>query len=178
MKLFLVRHPEPRIAPGICYGRLDVPLATPVMEAAARIRPQLPPDLPVWTSPARRCRELADVLHPAPRVEERLQEMNFGAWEGQEWDAIGPEALEAWAADPSGFVPPGGESARQVQARALEFVADLEASGINAATLITHAGILRVLLAYRQKCPGKQWPLLRFAYEAVLALEFEAASGS
>ena len=66
MRLYLVRHPKPRVAPGICYGRLDLELATPAPEAASRIATQLPPGLPLWSSPARRCRDLAEALHPEP----------------------------------------------------------------------------------------------------------------
>jgi alpha-ribazole phosphatase len=173
MKLYLVRHPQPQVAPNLCYGRLDLPLQTPAAEAAARIRPQLPRDLPCYTSPARRCRELAAALYPAPLEDARLREMDFGRWEGLDWERIDPAALDAWAADPSGFVPPDGESALQVQARALDFVAALQADGIPSAALVTHAGVMRVLRAFQQKLPGKHWPELRFAYEAVLCLAWE-----
>lgn len=96
----------------ICYGRLDV-AAREVAATARRLRDELPthlPDLPLWTSPLRRCRELAAALHPAPREDGRLMEMDFGAWEGLAWDAIPRAELDAWAADVAGFAPPGGES--------------------------------------------------------------------
>lgn len=172
MRLYLVRHPKPRVAPGICYGRLDLELATPAPEAASRIATQLPPGLPLWSSPARRCRELAEALHPEPRLESRLWEMDFGHWEGKSWDEIGPSALDDWAADPAGFTPPGGESGLQVQARALEFVEELRQQNTRAAVLVAHAGILRALQAHRLKLPGHRWLELRFDYEAVLPLDF------
>lgn len=174
MRLYLVRHPRPRVAPGVCYGRLDLELAEPASAAAARISSQLPPGLPLWSSPARRCRELAEALHPAPRTDARLWEMDFGQWEGRSWDEIGPAALDDWAADPAGFVPPGGESGLQVQARALAFVDELQAAGLAAAILVTHAGIMRALLAYQQQLPGHRWLALRFGYEEVLMLRWPA----
>ena len=174
MQLHLVRHPRPRVAPGVCYGRLDLELAEPASAAAARLAPRLPPGLPLWSSPARRCRELAEALHPAPRTDARLWEMDFGQWEGRSWDEIGPAALDDWAADPAGFVPPGGESGLQVQARALAFVDELLAAGLAAAILVVHAGIMRALLAHQQQLPGHRWLELGFGYEEVRQLRWPA----
>lgn len=147
--LHLVRHPPPMVAPGVCYGRLDVP-ASDIDAAADRLRGLLPEGLPVWSSPLRRCRALAECLHPAPRLDARLQEMDFGAWEGQRWDRIERAALDAWAADVVGFAPPGGESGAAVQARALAWVADC---GDGEAVVVTHGGVIRVLLAHWRGVP-------------------------
>ena len=38
MQLYLIRHPRPLVAPGICYGQQDLPLAEPVHRAAAALR--------------------------------------------------------------------------------------------------------------------------------------------
>lgn len=143
MILHLIRHPKPLIDPGICYGQLDVLAENPAV-AAERLRGELPPDLPVWSSPLQRCRALAQALHPAPRVDARLMEMNFGAWEGRPWDLVPRHELDAWAADVEGYAPPAGESPRQLRERVLDFVADL---GDGEHVLITHAGVIRVLLA-------------------------------
>ena len=163
MLLHLVRHPPPEVAPGICYGRLDL-AAREVAATARRLRDELPthlPDLPLWTSPLRRCRELAAALHPAPREDGRLMEMDFGAWEGQRWDAIPRAELDTWAADVAGFAPPGGESPLVLQARALAFVAELMAPE---AVVVTHAGVIRVLLAHWRGLPPERWSELNFPY--------------
>lgn len=161
--LHLLRHPQPVVPAGTCYGRLDV-AAEGVEAAAERLRGLLPAGLPVWSSPLRRCRELAACLHPAPRLDERLQEMHFGDWEGQPWDDIGPAALDAWAADVAGYAPPGGESACQVQARALAWVGECrEAEAI----LVTHGGVMRVLLAHWLGLAPSEWLRLNFAYATV-----------
>lgn len=174
MILHLVRHPRPLGAEGICYGRLDL-AAEGIDGAAARLAALLPPELPVWTSPLRRCRELAQRLHPAPRVDERLQEMDFGAWEGRPWDDIGAAALDAWAADLEGFAPPGGESALALQARALDFVAGLAAPE---AVVVTHAGVMRMLLAHWAGVPAREWTRLAFAYGAVTTVEVNGDRGA
>ena len=92
--LYLIRHPRPLIAPGVCYGRLDVAAEDPLPIAAA-LRALLPAGAPVWSSPLQRCRLLAGHLRPQPRLDERLQEIDFGDWEGQAWDDIPRQEINA-----------------------------------------------------------------------------------
>ena len=171
MILHLIRHPRPLIEPGVCYGSLDV--AAENAEAhAARLRAELPPGLPLWSSPLQRCRALAEALHAAPRFDARLAEMDFGDWEGRLWDAIPRQQLDAWAADVAGYAPPGGESPLALQARALALVEALQALDLPDAVLITHAGVMRVLVAHFRGLPPAQWLTLNFAYASrtVLAI--------
>ena len=114
------RAPRPAVAPGICYGRLDVGLAESAAEAAARLRPLLPGTFALHASPLARARLLAEELG-TPRLDARLQEMHFGAWEGRSFEAIGA-AIDAWAADPLGFRAPGGESAQEMARRVLHWL--------------------------------------------------------
>lgn len=167
LTLYLVRHPEPDIAPGICYGRLDVP-ARQFDVAAARLRTELPAGLPVWSSPLQRCRALAEALHPAPLFDARLQEMDFGRWEGVPWDLVSRAELDAWAGNVAGYAPPQGESALDVQGRVLAFVSGLESSE---AILVTHAGVIRTLVAASQALPPEEWCSLEFAYASLTKLE-------
>lgn len=160
MILHLIRHPKPVVEPGICYGRLDIS-AENVEAVAASLRAELPGDLPLWSSPLRRCRALAELLNPAPIFDERLVEMDFGAWEGRAWDAIPRLELDAWAADVAGYAPPGGESPLALQRRALDFVAMLD---VPEAVIVTHAGVIRTLLAHWQGLPPERWTELVFAY--------------
>ena len=66
---------------------------------AARLKPFLPEGTTVFSSPLLRARQLAEALDPEARIDERLSEIDFGEWEGQPWDAIERDALDAWAAD-------------------------------------------------------------------------------
>ena len=160
MILHLVRHPEPEIASGICYGALDV-LAKNASEVAEELRQVLPAELPVWSSPLLRCRALAELVDAAPVFDHRLAEMNFGEWEGQPWNLIPRHELDAWAADVAGYAPPGGESPLSLQQRALDFVAGLD---VPEAIIVTHAGVIRTLLAHWQGVPPARWTELVFAY--------------
>lgn len=148
----LVRHPVVTGAAGRCYGRLDLPLAEPETAIPAlvdRLRPMRGAAL--HTSPLTRCRRLADALAaawgmPPPIPDPRLLELDFGAWEGLRWDDIPRPALDAWAADLSGFAPPGGESGAALVTRVTAFWASLVAQG-GSHVIITHGGPLRVLAA-------------------------------
>ncbi len=160
MILHLIRHPKPRIANGICYGRLDMAAENSV-DVADKLRLELTDGLPLWSSPLLRCRELAECLHAQPLFDERLVEMNFGDWEGRPWDDIPRTQLDAWAADIAGYTPPSGESALTLQHRALSFVACLN---VPEAIIVTHAGVIRTLLAHWQGLPPERWTDLTFAY--------------
>lgn len=174
MILHLIRHPKPMVAANTCYGRLDVP-AEGVEAAAERLLPLLPAGLPLWSSPLVRCRSLAECLHPQPAVDARLAEMRFGEWEGKTWDEIGADALDLWAADVTGFVPPGGESAMEMLARAQAFVAEL---AVPEAVLVTHAGVMRVLLAHWLQMAPSAWTTLVFDYGTVTTVEIGASGAT
>ncbi|MDA8255447.1 MAG: histidine phosphatase family protein [Betaproteobacteria bacterium] len=171
MQLWLIRHPPPQVAAGVCYGRSDLALAEDVAAAAARIRPQLPPHSPLFTSPLLRCRQLADALHPAPRSDERLQEMHFGDWEMTPWSRIQRAALDGWAADPLGYRPPQGESVAELRARVLAFVAEAYDAGLQQAVLVTHAGVMKVIVGQVRGLPERKWMSLSFEYESVVCVD-------
>lgn len=97
--------------------------------------------------------------------------MDFGAWEGRPWEAIPRAEIDAWAADVAGYAPPGGESPRALQQRALEFVAGL---AVAEAVIVTHAGVIRTLLAHRRGLPPERWSELRFAYGTCTVVDFGA----
>ena len=166
MILHLIRHPRPLIAPGICYGALDVPAEDPLALATA-LQAELPPGLPLWSSPLQRCRGLAAALHRQPLFDDRLRELDFGAWEGRPWDEIPRTELDAWAADVAGYAPPGGESPRQLQERVLAFVAALQ---VAEAVLVTHAGVIRVLQAVQSGSSLEAALAYRPAYGSHLVL--------
>lgn len=182
MQLYLIRHPRPLVAPGVCYGQLDLPLAEPADAAATLLRAALqearatahpaahPAGAPaaqvtVISSPLRRCRELAMALDPVPRFDSRLMELDFGAWEGTPWDAIPRADLDRWAADPFGFAPPGGEAPAAMAARVVAFAAEIEALAAGGDLLVVaHHGPLRVLAAHLLGLPPTASLRLQFDF--------------
>jgi alpha-ribazole phosphatase len=147
VRIVLVRHPAPLIEPGICYGRLDLPLHPDAdIERMARDS-TLVGSKQVWTSPLRRCRELAERIAEILAIpltgDPRLKELNFGDWEGKSWHDVPPADLDRWTADPLGFKAPGGESGEELIARVTEFRARLTQDCV----VVSHGGPLRVLSA-------------------------------
>ena len=153
MEVVLIRHAQPDVAEGVCYGRLDLALAQPVAPLASIVA-QLEPPARIVTSPARRARDtaalLADCLAAPPvcEAEPALREMDFGAWEGQRWDAIPRDALDLWAADLMHARPHGGESPAQAMARVTAWADALDAGADARLWAVTHAGPMRMLAAH------------------------------
>lgn len=115
----------------------------------------------VWTSPALRCRALADAVAVAAslplRKDRRLREMDFGEWEGLAWDQVSRNALDEWAADPLAFAPPGGERGAAFLAR-VEAVWRRIVAAPGTSVVVTHGGPLRIMLAL---AAGERPDLLR-----------------
>jgi len=152
MQLFLVRHPQPEIAPGICYGRTDVPAsADQVARVASSLRAAgLPGALPIYASPLARCTALARALDVPVTLDARLAEMDFGAWEMRPWDAIPRAEVDAWVADLLHYRPGGAENVLDVARRVAAFHEELRQSGQSRALVICHAGAMRLLSALNE----------------------------
>lgn len=164
-RLWLVRHAAPLVAPGLCYGRLDVEADLADTErAAAALHRILPCEVPFVSSPQRRCRQLADgiaSLRPGQLVahDTRLREMDFGDWEGQLWADLGKSRIDAWTADFPNHPPGGGETVAAFMARVASAF-DVLPRGDT--VWITHAGVIRavcLLAAGRRKIElATDWP--------------------
>ncbi|MGC4106885.1 MAG: alpha-ribazole phosphatase [Thermomicrobiales bacterium] len=152
MRLILVRHTPVANAAGLCYGRADLDLADSFGADAAAVRATLPPGpWAVVSSPARRCRRLAETLGPVVTLDPRLAEADFGAWDGRAWDDLPRAEVDRWCDDFVTVRPPGGESFADVAARAEAFVADMTRRHPHGTVLaVTHAGVIRALLAPRR----------------------------
>lgn len=141
--MIFLRHPPVAVQPGTCYGRLDLGCAPEAGAAVGGLLTTLPPVRAVLSSPARRCRMLADAIATRNGIgvetDDRLHELDFGAWEGRPWAAIDRAESDPWAADPLAVSPPGGETFASLIARvraALEGVPP-------GAAVVTHAGVIR-----------------------------------
>lgn len=165
MRLWLIRHPPPAAPPGTCYGATDLPLAHDPTLLAQALRPYLPREAPCFTSPLRRCREFAAHLNASPIVDERLRELDFGAWEMRRWDELERERLDAWARDPWNFTPPAGEPLARLRARVAEFLAELPVEAV----LVTHAGVMKACCAEIAGCGD--WFSFSFDYGRLTLVE-------
>lgn len=171
MRIYLVRHPAPDVAPGICYGRSDLALAADVAGCAAELRTLLPADARWYSSPLQRCRLLAQSLHSSPVFDERLQEIHFGDWEMCAWDDIDREQIDAWAAAGPDFAPPNGESLASLMTRVAELIRERHAAGEGDIVLVTHAGVMKACSALLLDLPDGEWQSMHFDYGTVSLIE-------
>lgn len=159
-RLFLVRHGETDWnREGRLQGGQDIPLNAlgrmQAEEAGSRLR-ALTPDfarLDYVSSPMERARDTMTILRrelglPPDdfRIDERLRELTFGAWEGFTWREIRKserELAQARERDKWGFVPPGGESYRMLAERVRPVLAALAPDTV----LVSHGGVARAVLA-------------------------------
>lgn len=155
MRIHLIRHTTPDVPLGTCYGWADVPLASTFAEEAALVQAKLAtllqgahPEL-VYSSPLSRCRRLAELCgYSNPLLDERLKELNFGAWELQPFEAISDPQLQRWYDDYLYEAPTGGESFYQQSLRVASFLDELceqaknEESPAGEVLIFTHGGVL------------------------------------
>ncbi len=148
----LIRHgPTLWTAEGRLQGQSDMPLSPEGEAEVSRWR--LPPDLTrlqvvgklSWAaSPLRRAVETARRLGATViDLEPRLMETHTGAWTGLQLEEV--RALEGTGWD---WRPPGGESPRDVLARARAWLDEAAVRGGPETWIaVTHQGVIRVLLA-------------------------------
>jgi alpha-ribazole phosphatase len=167
VKLWLVRHAEPLIEPGVCYGATDMPAdASATLSCAALLAPLLPAGLLMLSSPLQRCAQLAwalQALRPDLRLQTdaRLAELDFGCWEGVRWDDIPRSAYDDWTASFGAARFGGRESVNELLQRVAAVRAEAQARGQDA-VWVTHAGVLRAMALLDQGLTtleqAPQWP--------------------
>ncbi|HVS63540.1 MAG TPA: histidine phosphatase family protein [Thermoanaerobaculia bacterium] len=163
LRLFLARHGQVASNRDLRYvGSRDetlTDLGRRQADALAALLGQLPIEL-VLSSPLRRALDTAQAIGKAAslevRVDDRLREQSFGAWEGLSRDEVRARSaedralLEAWERSAE-VAPPGGESLHSVQRRALDLIEELRSSAPAAAmrwvVLVSHVGPIKSLLA-------------------------------
>lgn len=90
--------------------------------------------------------------------------MDFGEWEMQSFDRLPRSAIDAWAADPFGFRPPGGETAEEMANRVLDALQDLRSHDQAALVIVAHGGPLRVIAGQLAGMPRSDWLALPFDF--------------
>ncbi|MBT9506860.1 histidine phosphatase family protein [Rhodoferax sp.] len=167
MKVWLVRHAQPLIAPGICYGATNMPAESQAtLEAAQALARTLPPGIRVVASPLQRCEQLAQCLRELrpdlPYITDaRLAEMDFGCWEGQRWDAIPQADFDQWTAAFGTHRFGGRESVHEFMQRVAEAWTQMQRLAQDT-VWITHAGVIGAASLLSQGVlqveQAAQWP--------------------
>ncbi|MBS1548548.1 MAG: alpha-ribazole phosphatase [Bacteroidetes bacterium] len=169
MQVYLIRHTEVSVSDGLCYGKLDVPLKENFLEDFIKIRNKLPVNIEkVLTSPSSRCVKLANYLNDHPVLDRRLLEMNFGDWEGKHWSEID---AQSWFDDYVNQPTPDGESFVQLYHRVQSFLMDLRELNGKSVVIITHAGVIRCILALILNVPLEHVFKLKIHFGQVITME-------
>ncbi|MHC8306553.1 alpha-ribazole phosphatase family protein [Pseudomonas sp. PB3P13] len=182
LRLDLLRHGETELGGGL-RGSLDDELTdTGWAQMRAAVLAQGPWDRLI-SSPLQRCArfaaELGAQLGVPVRLEKDLQELHFGAWEGQSAAALmetDAQALGLFWANPYSFTPPQGERVEDFSARVLAAIERLHAacSG-ERVLLISHGGVMRLLLAQARGLPREQLLNVEVGHAAMFSLSVESA---
>jgi alpha-ribazole phosphatase len=150
MNVFLIRHTRVENDSSICYGQSDVKLAESYKEEFATLKEKLSGQTfdACISSPLSRCAQLAsDLCGGMSTTDDRLMEMNFGAWEMKKWEEIDQKALRGWTDDFVNASCPEGESFVELFERCSSFWNDLKKSKHQNICIITHGGAIRSILA-------------------------------
>lgn len=150
MEIYLIRHTPTATQKGLCYGQTDVDLTENYRAEFEKIRQKLPDiheNAQFFSSPLARCLKLAQFLSSNIQLDKRLLEINFGDWENQRFDELDEEKLRHWTENFVEIAPPNGESFHDLCERAEQFWQEITQLKTPQIFIVTHAGIIRALLA-------------------------------
>ena len=179
--LDVLRHGETELGGGL-RGSLDdalTPLGWEQMRAAVKGRG---PWDRIVSSPLQRCalfaQELAEQLKLPVSFDKGLQELHFGAWEGQSAAALmqtDEQALGMFWPDPYGFTPPEGEPVLAFSQRVLAAVNRLQHAYASERVLVVcHGGVMKLLLAQARGLPREHLLQIQVANGALFSLRVAA----
>ncbi|QZP19803.1 MULTISPECIES: alpha-ribazole phosphatase family protein [unclassified Pseudomonas] len=181
LHLDLLRHGETELGGGLRGSLDDALTANGWVQMREAVVARGPWDRLI-SSPLQRCARFAEELGARLKLpvtlEKDLQELHFGAWEGQsaatlmETDAGG---LGLFWADPYSFTPPDGEPVSAFSERVLGAVSRLhQAYAGERVLLISHGGVMRLLLAQARGLPREQLLNVEVGHGGLFSLQVAA----
>jgi alpha-ribazole phosphatase len=155
-EIFLVRHAATDMAGRFC-GQSDPDLNALGQEQVAHLVLQLSAERleRIYSSDLKRARTTAQAIAHSHglAVETRpgLREIDFGEWEGLSWEEIergDPQYAARWIAAFPQLPAPAGETFPAFEARVLREMTSLVDRDAGAIAVVTHGGVLRVVLQH------------------------------
>ncbi|MGY2062929.1 histidine phosphatase family protein, partial [Nocardia gipuzkoensis] len=134
----------------------------------------------VLTAPERRAVETAALLGLLGEEDDRLRDLDAGAWRGGELMSVPQDELYAWLTDPK-FRGHGGEAVTDVVDRTREWLDDMAGQGVPTIA-ITHPAVIRAALLVTLDAPAKSFwridippmSITRLHYRGEWTLHFRA----
>jgi len=120
----------------------------------------------IYSSPMKRAMDTAAIIKKERNLELKLvdsmKEISFGEWEGLKFNEINKkyhDDYKKWIGDSYNNSPPGGESFKIVQGRAVAGINSIieENEDRSNVAVVTHGGVIVSLLAYWLKLPLSRW---------------------
>lgn len=137
----------------------------------------------IISSDLTRCLETARMIGTrsgvTPRPMAELREISLGSWEGLCFEAVktgAPQAFEARGERIADHRPPGGESFRDLQQRVWPVFKDAARRVRGKALIVTHAGVIRVLICRLLGMPLDNLFRVRLAHGALNIIEIHQES--
>ena len=152
---------------------LDAPGRSQARALADRIRTLAPARC--YCSPARRCRQTAELLALDVPAEEDadLREIDFGSWEGRsfaEAAAAAPELAARFAGFDLDFAFPGGESLKHFFTRVHAVADRLAQEDTETLLVVTHGGVIRAMLCRLLGLNLRKYVLFDVGYAALVVV--------
>ncbi|MDX6563754.1 MAG: hypothetical protein QOD65_3568 [Gaiellales bacterium] len=151
--LLLVRH-APTSATRASAFPADESLDERGREQAAGLAATLPSRAAILTSPARRCRETAEVAGLEAEVDDQIAECDFGTWAGRSLADVNddePDSVRSWMLDPDS-APHGGESLAMFCTRIARWL-DAQAEQDGRVVAITHGEVIKAAAIHALGAP-------------------------
>ncbi|MDR0583724.1 MAG: histidine phosphatase family protein [Treponema sp.] len=173
--LYLVRHGEVDFG-GVkrCIGRTDIPLSERGKYQAERLKVFFTGKglTGLYASPARRTRLTADIISQGRwpvQLCSGLAEINMGDWEGLTFVEIKKRFPDLYTlrGQNRAIAPPNGETPAQVQIRAAAAIEQILTQSEGNVTVVTHAGVNRLLLCKYQNLAPEDWLSLPQPYGCI-----------
>lgn len=182
-RLLLLRHGAVQSAGDArrYIGQTDVPLSAAGQRQAARWADYFAATAPptdVFCSDLARClqtaRKIAARCDLEPQTVLELREIDLGSWEGRSFDTIKtrfPQAFRQRGDQIADHRPPGGESFRDLQRRVWPVFESLTENLQGSRLIVTHAGVIRVVLCRLLGMPLENLFSIGQAYGALNIIE-------
>jgi len=154
VELYLLRHTPVENPKNLCYGQWDMPLKVGYEDQLKDLKNHFSTlqGFITYTSESGRTKELAWALGIKDTYQDhRLNELNFGHWEGKPWNEIPEKELQKWMINYYYHPVPGGESYKELENRVIAFLKELVEKNrdtMDPVLLISHAGPIRCILSY------------------------------
>lgn len=175
MRLYLLRHAsvDERYA-GRYNGHIDISLSDAGHEEAAQAAAKLQ-DMSfdgVYCSDLARCRQTLEYIRAANTVfDERLREKSWGRAEGMSYDEICRKFGITYESFEQFIDAVGGESIAEFAARVGEFFDELRGKEHANAIVVTHGGVIKMLLAKHRKLSLEEAFALDIHYASITIIE-------